>query len=173
MFQFELRGKDSNATYAVTQSNKRGTTKEYSRSFLALGKWDDQSSTYKFVKSCSDKRMADNYLELKGASPGKYVLYVKYLWGGGATNKAVVSIYSESLAQVSEFKGGINSQTFLNQIFYDHASKNSKLRKINEKGDWVCSDILLNEGGFTYFVANVNKGSSMKLGVTLSEAQYT
>lgn len=53
--------------------------------------------------------MADNYLELKGASPGNYILYVKYLWAGGATNKAVVSIYSESLAQVTELKGGINS----------------------------------------------------------------
>jgi hypothetical protein len=53
--------------------------------------------------------MSDNYLELKGASPGKYILYVKYLWAGGATNKAVVSIYSESLAQVTELKGGISS----------------------------------------------------------------
>lgn len=74
-----------------------------------MGKWDEQSKSYKYVKSCSDKRMPDNYMEVRAAPAGKYVLYVKYFWTGSTSNKAVVSIYSESPAQVTELKGEINS----------------------------------------------------------------
>lgn len=63
-FEFEIRGDQTNlATIAITQPNKRGTSqKGYSRNFAALGKWDEASSTYKYVKSKSSKAFADNFL---------------------------------------------------------------------------------------------------------------
>lgn len=96
-------------TFAVTQADKRGTNMEdYSRSYMALGKWDEVTKTYKYVKSYSDKRMADVYLEVQSVTPGKYVLYVKYMWLNRKSNKAVVSIYSVSPAHIEEIKGQIS-----------------------------------------------------------------
>ena len=61
----------------------------------------------------------------------------------------------------------------MKQIFYDHASKNSRKKNLQGPNDWLCSDILLNEGGFSYFVANLDASSPNKLGVTLQESEYT
>lgn len=100
------------------------------------------------------------------------MLYVKYLWSGGVSkNTAVVSVYSLSPATVSETQI-IAPEDFLNQIFFDHAKTNPKKKNLNNT-DWVCSDILLNDGGFSYFVANLEPPSTSKLGVTVQESDYT
>lgn len=69
MFEFELRNSaPSLMTIAITQPNKRGTSMDrYSRNFAALGRWDENSNTYKYVKTKSSKNFADNFLEVEGA----------------------------------------------------------------------------------------------------------
>jgi len=134
-------------TFAVTQANKRGAAMgAYSRSYLALGKWDESSKTYKYVKGSSDRILPDNYLEVSSATEGKYVLYVNYLWANKSKNIAVVSIYSVSPAHIVELKDGLSPQLFLKQIYFDHATKNQKKQIISEKGDgdWACSEVLVN-----------------------------
>ena len=56
---------------------------------------------------------------------------------------------------------------------YDHASKNPRKKILQGPNDWLCSDILLNQGGFSYFVANVDSSSPNKYGVTIQQADYT
>lgn len=56
---------------------------------------------------------------------------------------------------------------------YDHAVKNPKKKTLQNPNDWVCSDILLNQGGFSYFVANIDNNSKSRLGVTVNESEYT
>jgi hypothetical protein len=51
----------------------------------------------------------------------------------------------------------------------DHASRNPKKRNINEKGDWICNDMLLNNGGFGYVVVHLQDGSDSKVAVGLKE----
>jgi hypothetical protein len=78
----------------------------------------------------------------------------------------VVSSYSANPTHIAEYTGKITPENFLSQIFYDHASKNSKRRVITDN-DWLCSDMLLSRGGFSYLVVNVESGSKTKLGVTV------
>ena len=87
-------------TFAATQPSRRASSLAYSRSYLALGKWDDSSKCYKYVKSASNNSFPDNYLEVKQATAGKYVLYAKFLWNTGAAGRAVISAYSVSPAQL-------------------------------------------------------------------------
>ncbi len=55
------------------------------------------------MRSNSDKKFSDNYLEVKNAAAGKYMLYAKYFWSGGVSkNTTVVSVYSLSAATVTE-----------------------------------------------------------------------
>lgn len=157
-------------TIAITQPDKRGTAKSgFSRNFAALGKWDDNTQSYRYVQSMSGKSFADNFLEVERADAGKYVLYTKYLWNGVKSGQGVVSAYSLDPVAIKDCQS-TTPDKFLSDIMYDHASKNPKKRALDGSNDWLCSDILLNEGGFSYFVANVDQSSPRKYGITLNEA---
>ena len=141
----------------------------YSRNYAALGKWDENAQCYRYVKSKSSKNFPDNFLEVEGAESGKYVLYTKYLWSRNRNSgSGVVSVYSLSPASITEAK--VSSDKFLNDIMFDHASRNPRRKNLQGPNDWLCSDILLNSGGFSYFVANVDQSSPSKYGVTVQEA---
>ena len=86
--------------------------------------------------------------------------------------KGTVSVYSLAPVAIKEAKG-ISSESFLKQIMYDHASKNPRKKPLQNPNDWICSDMLLNDGGFSYFVANIDQGSRSRLGVTLNENEYS
>lgn len=103
-------------------------------------------------------------MELNGVEPGKYILYSKYLWNNGnQQNKATLSAYSAAPATIQQ--ASLSPSKFLEEIFYDHASQNAKRKNLPNSGDWVCNDILLNNGGFGYIVVNVDPKSSTKLSV--------
>ena len=130
-------------TVAITQPDKRGTSKSgFSRNFAALGKWDENSKRYRYVKSMSSKTFADNFLEVERAETGKYVLYTKYFWNGVKSGSGVVSAYSLDPVAIKDCKG-VTPDQFLSDIMYDHASQNPKRRNL-DGNDWLCSDILLN-----------------------------
>ena len=98
------------------------------------------------------------------------MLYTKYILQGKSSDSGVVSIYSMSPAMIAEAQN-ISPDKFLNDIMYDHASKNPRRKNMEGPNDWLCSDILLNAGGFSYFVANSD--SPKKYGVTINESEYT
>lgn len=94
------------------------------------------------------------------------MLYSKYLWNNGnEKNKATLSAYSAVPATINPTSQ--NPEKFLEEIFYDHASQNTKKKNLSNPGDWVCNDMLLNNGGFGYMVVNLDEKSSTKLAVEL------
>ena len=156
-------------TIAITQKDKRGTSNRgYSRNIAALGKFNSNTQRYEYVQSKSGKTFPDNFLEVENATAGKYVLYTKYILQGKNSDSGVVSIYSMSPAMIAEAQN-ISPDKFLNDIMYDHASKNPRRKNMEGPNDWLCSDILLNAGGFSYFVAN---SDSKRYGVTINESDY-
>lgn len=101
------------------------------------------------------------------------MLYTKYLWNRGKdVDTAVVSVYSLSPAAVCE-STRTSPDNFLRDIMYDHGSKNSRRKQLQNSNDWISTDILLNQGGFSYFVANIDQQSKAKLAVTIQESEYT
>jgi len=98
-------------------------------------------------------------------------MYSKYLWNNGKkSNVSTVSAYSPSATNLKEIDSS-NYPNFLKDIFYDHALKNNTKKKVLNSGpsDWICSDMLLNGGGFGYLVVNLDSSSGSKLGVELNE----
>lgn len=136
---------------------------------MALGKLNPTTNKYEYIHSNSAKTFPDNYLEVENAEPGKYLLYAKYLWHNEAENEATVSAYSPAATLIKEHKD-LTSSDFLSQIFYSHAAKNSKKKVLNSSPqEWICSDMLLNNGGFGYLVVHLDPESKNKLGVELDE----
>jgi hypothetical protein len=89
---------------------------------------------------------------------------VKYLWNNGnEQNKVTLSTYS--VAPVVLKESTADSNQFLSEIFYDHASKNPKKKVLSNPNDWICSDMLLNSGAFGYVVVNLDSKSNSKLSV--------
>ena len=148
-------------TIAITQPSKRGTSfKSYSRNYAALGKWDENTQSYQYVKTKSSKSFSDNFLEVENAGTGKYMLYTKYLCTQSHSSMpGVVSVYSMSPAAIQNGTS-VTPDNFLSQIMYDHASRNPNKKIIEGQNDWVCSEVLLNDGGFSYFVMNVDPSSN-------------
>jgi hypothetical protein len=98
------------------------------------------------------------------------LLYVKYLWNNGnESNKATLSTYSDSPVVINE-KVPTTSRQFLEDIFYDHASRSPKRKNLANPSDWICSDMLLNNGAFGYIVVSIDSKSDAKLSVELNEA---
>lgn len=55
---------------------------------------------------------------------------------------------------------------FLYKTFLDHARKNPKRQVLNENPlEWVCSDFLLNKGGYGYLAFHLDENSKRKIGV--------
>ena len=90
------------------------------------------------------------------------MLHVKYLWNNGSPqNRATITAYSAAPAVINP--STIDAKQFLREIFFDHASKNQKKKNLNNPGDWICSDLLLNGGAFGYVVVNLDANSNSKL----------
>ena len=56
----------------------------------------------------------------------------------------------------------------------NHARRNPKKQILNDvPEEWVCSDFLLNHGGFGYLAFHLDKDSKKKIGIDLNEQEYT
>lgn len=52
------------------------------------------------------------------------------------------------------------------KTFLDHARKNKKKQMLSTTpAEWVCSDFLMNDGGYGYMAFHLDENSKRKLGV--------
>ena len=57
---------------------------------------------------------------------------------------------------------------FLYKTFLNHARKNEKKQMLNNNPEeWICSDFLMNNGGYGYMAFHLDESSKRKLGVEL------
>lgn len=84
-------------------------------------------------------------------------------------DKASFCLYSPGKSTLIKSKQS-NHDKFLYKTFLDHARKNSKRQVLSENPlEWVCSDFLLNKGGYGYLAFHLDENSKRKIGVELNE----
>jgi len=55
-------------------------------------------------------------------------------------------------------------ESFLQRVFLNHAYANPDKTYLSEfSGDWICTKMLYNEGGFAYIAAHVEAPTSKKI----------
>lgn len=90
---------------------------------------------------------------------------MKIDWILQAEDKATFSLYSGGKSTLKKSKQSAHDK-FLYKTFLDHARKNEKKQILSESpNEWVCSDFLMNHGGYGYMAFHLDEKSQRKLGV--------
>ena len=80
-------------------------------------------------------------------------------------DNATFSVYSPGKSTLKKSSQSTHSQ-FLYQTFLDHARKNQKRQVLNQNPlEWICSDFLLNNGGYGYLAFHLDEKSKRKIGI--------
>lgn len=95
--------------------------------------------------------------------------FAKIDWHDRQMEEATFSVYSSGKTTLKKSKQS-NHDKFLYKTFLDHARKNEKKQVLSENPyEWVCSDFLLNKGGYGYLAFHLDEKSKKKIGVELNE----
>lgn len=128
---------------------------------------------YKYVASTSSRNFSELALELPNLEPGKYTAFTKFDWIDVTPDKATFSVYTPVRTTLKKSKQ-TNHDKFLFKTFLDHARKNKKKQMLNDSPEeWICSDFLMNNGGYGYLAFHLDENSKRKIGVEINEKDYT
>ena len=112
-------------------------------------------------------------MEVPNEEIGKYVAFTKIDWIDTNPDHGAFSLYSSAKSTLKKSKQS-NHDKFLYKTFLDHARKNSKKQILNDSPEeWVCSDFLMNQGGYGYLAFHLDEASKRKIGVELNEKEFT
>ena len=98
--------------------------------------------------------------------------FAKIDWIDKQMDNGTFCIYSDGKASLKKSKQS-NHEKFLYKTFLDHARRNPKKQVLSEQPlEWICSDFLLNKGGYGYLAVHLDEKSQRKIGIELNE-KYT
>lgn len=128
---------------------------------------------YKYVASASSRNFSELSLEVPNDGPAKYVAFAKIDWINTNPDDASFSIYSSAKSTLKKSKQSAHDK-FLFKTFLDHARKNPKKQVLSDSPEeWICSDFLMNNGGYGYLAFHLDENSKRKVGVEINEKEYT
>ena len=82
------------------------------------------------------------------------------------------SLYTDGKSTLKKSKQSTHDK-FLYKTLLDHARKNEKRQTLNQNPlEWVCSDFLLNKGGYGYLAIHLDEKSKRKIGIELDEKYF-
>ena len=83
-------------------------------------------------------------------------------------DQATFSLYGSGKSTLKKSSQSKHDK-FLYKTFLDHARKNEKRQVLSENPqEWICSDFLLNKGGYGYLAFHLDEKSERKIGVELN-----
>ena len=93
------------------------------------------------------------------------MIFAKFDWVRSNSDKATLSIYSESKSTLKLSKQSAHPQ-FLFKVLLDHARNNPRKQIISDfPSEWLCSEFLLNKGGYGYIAIHLDEKSTKKIGI--------